>query len=80
MLLALLVSLAAGVASDDVGIAALELDGDTGLDRPAPEAVGAGGAPLAPHPSQRVRPLVADEADSAGWTTVTPADRAPPRG
>ena len=82
MLLALLVSLAVGVVSDDVWIPALEvleLDGDAGLDQPGYEAVGARVDPLAPRPSQRLRQLVADDAVSSGRIAVTPTDRAPPR-
>jgi hypothetical protein len=82
LLLALLVSLAVGVVSDDVWIPPLELlelDGDAGLDQPGDEAVGARIDPLAPRPSQRWRRLVADDAGSSGSIAVTPTDRAPPR-
>ena len=79
MLLALLVSLAVGIVSDDVWIPAPELDGDAGLDQPGDEAVGARIDPLAPRPSRRWRQLVADDAVSSGSIAVTPTDRAPPR-
>lgn len=79
LLLALLVSLAVGIVSDDVWIPAPELDGDAGLDQPADEAVGARIDPLAPRPSRRWRQLVADDAVSSGSIAVTPTDRAPPR-
>jgi hypothetical protein len=79
MLLALFVSLAAGVVSDDVGIPAPALDGDVGLDQPGDEVVVARVDLLAPRPSQRLRLPVADDAVSSGWIAVTPSDRAPPR-
>jgi hypothetical protein len=79
MLLALIVSLAVGVVSDDVGIPALELDGDAELDQSGPEAIGARVDSLTARPSRSSRLLVADDAASAGWTAITPTDRAPPR-
>ena len=79
MLLALLVSLAVGVVSDDAWIPALEPDGDAGRDQPGDETVGARVDPLAPRPSQRWRQLVADDAVSSVSIAVTPTDRAPPR-
>lgn len=78
-LLGLLVPLAVGVVSDDVWIAALELEADAGLGHPGDEAIGARADLVAPRPSQRLRLPVADDPALVGLIAVTPTDRAPPR-
>ncbi|HKA61074.1 MAG TPA: hypothetical protein VKH83_01555 [Methylomirabilota bacterium] len=78
-LLGLLVPLAVGVVSDDVWIAALELEADAGLGHPGDEAIGARTDLIAPRPSQRLRLPVTDDPALVGWIVVTPTDRAPPR-
>ena len=78
-LIVLLVPLAVDVVSDDVWVAALELDADPGRGHSGEEAVDARVDLIAPRPSQRLRLFVADDPALVGWIAVTPTDRAPPR-
>jgi len=79
-MLAILVPLASGVVSDDVGAVGLtEQLGDDGLARPVDHTVGAIAGLVVPPRVRLARLVVADDPVSAGWTGLTPTDRAPPR-